>query len=95
MTVAELRYGASKARAPKLAHDLLDELLATAQILAFDTVAAEHHALRRRALEQAGTPIGERDLVIAATALAHELKVATGNAREFQRVEGLEVEVWG
>jgi tRNA(fMet)-specific endonuclease VapC len=42
----------------------------------------------------AGRPIGERDLVIAATALAHARTVATGNTREFSRVAGLAVEDW-
>jgi tRNA(fMet)-specific endonuclease VapC len=41
-----------------------------------------------------GLPIGERDLVIASTAAAQGLAVATGNLREFQRVPGLVVEAW-
>jgi tRNA(fMet)-specific endonuclease VapC len=39
-------------------------------------------------------PISERDLVIAATALAHGHTVATGNVRDFGRVAGLVVEDW-
>jgi tRNA(fMet)-specific endonuclease VapC len=39
-------------------------------------------------------PIGERDLVIAATALAADLIVVTGNLQHFGRVPGLEVEDW-
>jgi predicted nucleic acid-binding protein len=35
--------------------------------------------------------IGAHDLWIAATALAHGLAVATGNAAEFRRVPGLRV----
>ena len=94
MTVAELRYGALKSRAPEAASARLDQFLAVPEILAFDAEAAEYHAHGRRALEAAGTPIGERDLVIAATALVHGLVVATANAREFRRVPGLGVEEW-
>ncbi len=94
MTVAELRYGALKSRAPEAASARLDQFLAVLEILAFDAEAAEYHAHGRRALEAAGTPIGERDLVIAATALVHVLVVATANAREFRRVPGLGVEEW-
>lgn len=94
MTVAELRYGALKSRAPEAASARLDQFLAVPEILAFDAEAAEYHAHGRRALEAAGTPIGERDLVIAATALAYGLVVATANAREFRRVPGLGVEEW-
>ncbi|MFM8910174.1 MAG: type II toxin-antitoxin system VapC family toxin [Gemmatimonadota bacterium] len=49
----------------------------------------------RLALGTVGQPIGERDLIIAATALAHGCDVATGNLREFTRVPGLRVEAWG
>lgn len=95
MTVAELRFGVLKGRAPAVAGEWLDQFLAIQEILAFDVMAARHHASVRLALAQAGTPIGERDLVIAATALAHGLVVATGNVREFGRVPGLGVEGWG
>ena len=94
MTVAELRYGALKSRAPEAASARLDQFLAVPEILAFDAEAAEYHAHGRRALEAAGTPIGERDLVIVATALVHGLMVATANAREFRQVPGLGVEEW-
>ena len=41
-----------------------------------------------------GTPIGDADVRIAAIALAHGLKVVTGNERHFRRVPGLETENW-
>jgi predicted nucleic acid-binding protein len=34
------------------------------------------------------------DLFIAATALHHNLTIATRNPRHFERVEGLPVEIW-
>jgi len=95
MTVAELRFGALRNRAPAGAGERLERFLSLLEILAFDHEAAEHHATARVALSRAGTPIGERDLVIASTALAHGLTVATGNIGEFARVPGLRVEAWG
>ena len=95
MTVAELRYGALKGRASESKRVELIAFLSGINVLPFDDASAEHHAAVRHALALAGTPIGERDLVIAATALAHGLVVATGNAREFRRVPGLGVEEWG
>ena len=41
------------------------------------------------ALRRAGTPIGERDLMIAATAIANGHSVLTLNVSEFRRVPGL------
>ena len=95
MTVAELRYGALKGRASESKRVELSAFLSGINVLPFDDASAEHHAAVRHALALAGTSIGERDLVIAATALAHGLVVATGNAREFRRVPGLGVEEWG
>ena len=40
------------------------------------------------------TPRTQTLLMIAATALAHDLVLVTHNAREFNRVVGLEVEDW-
>ena len=94
MTVAELRYGELNGDTRAAAHEPLATFLDAFTILPFDRQAAEHHALGRLALARAGTPIGERDLMIASTALAHGLKVATANAREFRRVPGLDVEEW-
>lgn len=48
----------------------------------------------RQSLERAGHLIGERDLLIAATARSNELIVVTHNVREFSRVPGLGVEDW-
>jgi tRNA(fMet)-specific endonuclease VapC len=46
------------------------------------------------ALEQAGTPIGPNDLLIAAQALDQELILITDNVNEFRRVPDLQVENW-
>ncbi len=94
MTVAELRFGTLKAGNPPAAQAQLDELLAATDIIAFDSKAAEHHAHCRRALDLAGTPIGEGGLIIASTALANELVVATMNIWDFWRVPGLTVHDW-
>lgn len=94
MTVAELRYGVLKSRDPAATGGEVERFLALLEILPFDEAAADAHARVRWALTTAGQPIGERDLVIAATALARGLTVATGNAREFGRVSGLAVEDW-
>lgn len=94
MTVAELRYGVLKSRDPGATGAEVKRFLGPLEMLPFDEAAAGPHARVRWALEAAGQPIGERDLVIAATALAHGLTVATGNTREFGRVAGLSVEDW-
>lgn len=45
-------------------------------------------------LEVRGVQIGDMDLAVAAIAMAHDLGVATCNARHFRRIEGLQVLDW-
>lgn len=92
VAVAELAYGARSARDSLRADLAWRALLEPMEVIAFDAAAAEWHAEVRAALRP--SPIGERDLIVAATALAHHLTVVTRNTREFGRVPGLQVEVW-
>ena len=62
--------------------------------LLFDDRCADHYGRIRNELEPGGTPIGPNDLMIAATATAHDLILVTHNTREFGRVVGLEIEDW-
>jgi tRNA(fMet)-specific endonuclease VapC len=50
-------------------------------------------SLRAR-LEQAGTPIGGNDLLIAAQVVALGYTLVTDNEREFARIDGLPCENW-
>lgn len=94
MTVAELWFGALKSADAARGRAVVDAFLAPFTWLPFDDAAAERYAAARYHLEARGTPIGERDLIIAATALPHGLTVITRNTREFARVPGLPVEDW-
>lgn len=60
----------------------------------FDSLCAQAYARVRTRLEKAGTLIGPNDLIIAATALAHQGILVTRNVDEFSRVPGLSVESW-
>jgi tRNA(fMet)-specific endonuclease VapC len=93
MTLAELRYGALKSRDPARSLARIEALLsAPIAIAEFGMDAARHHAEIRLALRS--HPIGERDLVIAATARAAGLVVVTHNTRHFERVPDLEIDDW-
>lgn len=94
MSVAELWFGALKSANPARGRAVTDAFLEPFDLLPFDEAAADSYASTRRHLESRGTPIGERDLIIAATARAHGLTVVTNNRREFERVPGLTLEDW-
>ena len=65
--------------------------LAPFEMLAMDAATAWHYGEILRSLAASGTLIGTNDLWIAASGLAHDEVVATGNIDEFRRVNGLEV----
>jgi tRNA(fMet)-specific endonuclease VapC len=90
---AELRYGATKKGSPKLSSQL-DAVLGALEIVPLETPAAATYGALRTRLEQAGTPIGGNDLLIAAQALALGYTIVTDNDREFARVENLRLENW-
>lgn len=62
--------------------------------LPFDDRAADVYGGVGADLERVGRPIGPNDLLIAATALAHDLTLVTHSISEFGRVPGLGVEDW-
>lgn len=94
ITVAELEFGVVKSRSPSTNSEVLARMLATLNILPFDGSAATEYGRVRAELEQAGTPIGALDTLIAAHARALSLTLVTANESEFRRVNGLQVENW-
>jgi tRNA(fMet)-specific endonuclease VapC len=91
---AELLYGARKSVRVDENLRLLRRFFAPFVSLAFDDRCADEAGLIRLDLERSGRPIGPNDLLIAATARAHDLVLVTANTREFGRVPGLRVADW-
>ena len=69
----------------------VEHILGEVETLPLTLELARIHAELWAELELRGEVIGVHDLWIAATALGHGLRIATGNARDFERVPGLEV----
>lgn len=91
---AELLLGAMKSKWPEKNRFTVEQFLLPFEKVPFDSRCACEYASIRAHLEEAGTPIGPNDMMIAATARAHGASVATYNVKEFQRVPGLIVEDW-
>jgi tRNA(fMet)-specific endonuclease VapC len=94
ITLAEMWFGAAKSQHPRRTRADQDAFLAPFRVLDFDGRAADCYANARAHLAAKGQPIGDRDLMIAAIALANRLTVVTSNISEFSRVPGLTVEDW-
>lgn len=74
---------------------LVTEVEGRPLVKVIDLPTARLHAELGAGLAEAGTPIGTHDLWIAASAVSRGLRLVTLNAREFERVPGLRLEVWG
>ena len=94
ITEAELWYGVENSHIPEKNADTLRSFLAIVEIIPFDTLAAAEYGRVRVKLKRVGTPIGDRDTLIASHAKALGLTLVTNNTKEFQRVEGLVLEDW-
>ena len=93
IVAAELAFGAEKSSRSNT-KQLLELFLSGLQVLPWGESAIWHYARQRKLLRQAGTPIGEMDLLIASQALGDGLTLVTNNIREFERIEGLKLENW-
>ena len=68
ITEAELWFGVENSAKPDKNAETLRTFLATVEVMPFETRAAAEYGRVRVKLKRAGTPIGERDTLIAAHA---------------------------
>lgn len=61
-----------------------------ATLVPFDAACAEAYGVIRSELRRAGTPVGEIDTLIAATAIAHGATIVTHNPRHFTLISAYE-----
>jgi tRNA(fMet)-specific endonuclease VapC len=94
MAAAELIYGAQKSVKSAETMDKVKRFLKPLQIIPFDAEAAFFYGETRASLEKAGNTIGFNDIIIAATALAHNGTLVTNNSGKFSRIKGLNLENW-
>ena len=94
ITRAELLFGAHKSAQVAENVRTVEQFCKPYLTLPFDDACAQHYGVVRAYLARRGTPIGPNDLLIAATALAHDLTLVTHNVDQFSRVVGLRIEDW-
>jgi tRNA(fMet)-specific endonuclease VapC len=94
ITKAELLYGARHSERVGENLRLLGRFFEPFACLPFDDACAEHYGMIRADLAARGQTIGPNDLLIAATARAHDLTLVTHNVREFSRIVGLKLDDW-
>lgn len=97
ITASELLHGMHRLKgavARARAEGFVEGLLASIRVVDFDLDVARVHARLDAELSAAGTPVGDADLMIAATAVWLDYRVATADLRSFPRVKGLDLVHW-
>ena len=94
VVVAELYTWVFRARTkPERLQSLLD-LLGDVQLLDVDHAVAETFGRVRARLLDEGSPMPEMDLLIASTAIVHDLTLVTHNVAHFAHVPNLRIDDW-
>jgi len=71
-----------------------NDFLPDVKVLEFDLDCAKEFGRARGQLFQQGISVSPVDLMIAAVALVHKLKLVTHNTADYQNVSGLRLDDW-
>lgn len=91
ITLAELYQGLYGSRDPQGDEASLSTFLDDVDVLPIDDAVCRIFAAERHRLRVVGLPIENFDLMIASTAIRHNLTLATNNRRHFERVTDLKI----
>ena len=96
VTVAELLHGVERAdteirRIRRQA--FVEKVIELIPVFPFDMSVARIYAKIWASLVQRSFTVGAHDLIIAATAISMDYTVITSNRRDFEKIEGLRLEV--
>ena len=94
VTLMELYYGAFKSRKVESNLAKVRKIENSLEIIPINNDQVELFGMLKVKLEKTGTPLDDFDLILAATALSHNLILVTNNERYFSRIEGLKIENW-
>jgi tRNA(fMet)-specific endonuclease VapC len=92
VSLAELYSWVFRANAPQSRRQGLVDLLSEVVVLDMDRDVAHKFGEVRAALLDQGRPVATPDLLIASTALWHDLTLVTHNVAHFAPVPGLRIE---
>lgn len=95
LVLAELYAWAFRRPDPqKLLEPINEDLLADVTVLDFDTACARQFGQLRAYQLETGILVHPVDLMIASTALIHDLTLVTHNVKHFNLIPGLRVDDW-
>ena len=93
ITLAELKFGVENSEKKEKNRKVLENFLSAIKVLpiyhSLDVYAKEKARLRK-----SGKTVDDFDLLIAATAVTHNLIMVINNTKEFKRISGIALEDW-
>jgi tRNA(fMet)-specific endonuclease VapC len=93
ITLAELIYGAEKSQQKEKNAKVVDDFADKISIIpVIDSIRI--YGKEKARLRLQGKIVGDLDLFIGATAIANQMVMVTRNTREFERLEGINIENW-
>jgi len=93
ISYAEIFYGLIKKGSERLFNEV-NSIMGKLSIIDFDASQSELYGQIRVELEKSGTPLGDMDILIAATALSIGAILVSHNKKHFSRIKGLKIEDW-
>ena len=94
ITLFELYFGAYNSHRIKENIHTINRLRSVIHIFQINESILNSFGKTKTFLKKAGELIGDFDLVIATTVLAHDLTLITNNISHFQRIPSLKIDNW-
>jgi len=91
---AELLLGAYKSKNKTVNLEKVEQFLEPFEIISFVDLMTYVYAEIRTSTESLGITIGPNDLFIASIVKFHEGVLVTNNVKEFERIDGLQIDNW-
>ena len=92
VSVAELWEGVHFSHSPERSQTMLEEFLSGVVVLGIDEEICKRFGQLRGSLRRQGKIVGDFDLLIASSAIRHNLTLLTNNRKHFENIEGLRLE---
>ena len=92
VSLAELYEGLVGSNKPEEDEAALRLLLEAVDVVPLDDAACRVFGEERARLRAQGNLIGDMDILIGATAMSNNLTMLTNNRRDFERLQGLNIE---
>ena len=94
VTLMELYYGAYKSQKVESNLVKVKTIESAIEIIPVSHIMVEIFGLLKTKLEGEGARLDDFDLILAATALSHNLTLVTNNEKHFARIDGLKIANW-